>query len=59
MENILYAVPLDFEQPKSDSEYRYSLVHLRNIADWYKEMSDINIRSKAINLLQLIEQELR
>ena len=34
---IAYAIPLNFEQLKSDQEYRYSIIRLRNIYNWYRE----------------------
>ncbi len=58
IDNIGYAIPLDFERLKSDSEYRYSIIHLRNISDWFKEMSYINLKAKAEKLLQAIAEEL-
>lgn len=56
---IAYAIPLNFEKLKSDQEYRYSIIRLRNIYNWYRETGLESSKKMAENLRQVIEQELR
>lgn len=57
-DNIGYAVPLNFEELKSDPEYRYSIIRLRNISNWYKEMAIVSLRRKAENILRAVDEAL-
>ncbi|MBC2840087.1 hypothetical protein [Robiginitalea sp. SC105] len=56
---IGYARPLDFEKLKNDSEYHYSLIRIRNISGWYREISMINMQKKAESILGDISKELQ
>jgi len=58
-ELIGLARPLDFEKLKNDSEYRYSLIRLRNISNWYREMSLINMEKQAEIILEALNKELK
>ncbi len=54
-----YALPLNFDQLKSDSEYRYSLIRLREISNWFRESLLVNLQNGAEELLNDIERELQ